>query len=186
MNIVDVMIDLETLGTTPGSVVLSIGGVTSNGAEFHGKIDLRDSLHAGLTVDPDTMSWWRKQPASVWRETARAGEEPSLGLRFVLGSFADWLALLRQGDAKAATGAKLRLWGDSAAFDLSLLACAYRAAGVAVPWDYREEHCYRTLRNVLGSEKPRSKVQHDGLSDAKAQMTHLQEMLTIMRAQGVV
>lgn len=181
---VDVMIDLETLGTAPGSVVLSIGAVAET-ATFHGKIDLRDSLHAGLTVDPDTMSWWRKQAASVWRDTAQAGEDPDLGLRNVLGRFAEWLADLRKGDASSPTGAKLRLWGDSAAFDLGLLGCAYRAAGVVVPWDYREESCYRTLRNVLNSEKPRSKVQHDGLSDARAQFAHLQDMLTVLRNAGV-
>lgn len=182
--IVDVMVDLETLGTTPGSVVLSVGAVAHAvpGGEFYGKIDLRDSLHAGLTVDPDTMAWWRQQSQEAWRASAAASEDASLGLRYVLGRFADWLSELRKGSSATATGAKLRLWGDSAAFDLVLLASAYRAAGKVVPWDYREECCYRTLRTLLNSEKPRSKVQHDGLSDAVAQMAHLQEMLTTFGA----
>lgn len=191
IKVIDVMIDLETLGTTPGSVVLSIGAAASDSytgpddLNFHGKIDVRDSLHAGLTVDPDTMSWWRKQPADVWRETVQAGEDPDLGLRSVLGRFTEWLATLRKGDPQSKTGAKLRLWGDSASFDLGLLAAACRAAGQPQPWSYQEEYCYRTLRNVLESEKPRSKTQHDGLSDAQAQLAHLQMMLDALKKAGV-
>lgn len=183
LNVVDVMLDLETLGTVPGSVVISIGAsstapedvsdATSMSREFLCKISIASALHAGLVADPDTLSWWRKQPLKVWQEVTDNGGD----LAFVLGEFADWLAALRKGPDSSKTGTKLRLWGDAASFDLTLLACAYRAVHMPVPWHYQEEFCYRTLRTILASEKPRSKVQHDALSDARAQLAHLQEML---------
>lgn len=183
MTPIDIMIDLETLGTTPGSVVLSIGAVASEKTgDFYVKIDLRDSLHLGLTVDPDTMSWWRKQSRDAWlaSTTGDAGVYP------MLSAFTKWLEDLRKGAAEQATGNALRLWGDASSFDLTLLACVYRAAGMPVPWNYREEFDYRTLRTLMGSEKPRSKVQHDGLSDAIAQLVHLQAMLASLRTAGMV
>lgn len=182
---VDVMIDLETLGTKPGSVVLSIGAVAcQEGLEFtfYKQIDLRDSLYAGLEADPDTLSWWRKLNREAWLASTKRLEGVGDGLdtlKYVLEMFSDWLQDLRKGPDSAPTGRTLRLWGDAASFDLTLLSCAYRAAGVAVPWLYTEEACYRTLRAVLNSPKPASKLQHDALGDAQAQMVHLQEMLKV-------
>jgi hypothetical protein len=47
----NVMIDIETLGTRPGSVILSIGacrfGADGIGEEFYRAIDVLDSLMAG-------------------------------------------------------------------------------------------------------------------------------------------
>ena len=174
--VVDVMIDLETLGTTPGSVVLSIGAVargsslsTNVADRFYARLNLRDSIYRGLKISSDTMSWWRKQTEEAWQESTSAVTP----LRESLLAFAGWLLELRAGSAEAATGNKLRLWGDSASFDLGLLAAVFRAADVTVPWSYQEEFCYRTLRAIRGSEKPRAKLQHDALSDAAAQLEHL-------------
>ena len=193
MNIVDVMIDLETLGTAPGSVVLSIGAVARpNWQNADGlpypldfletliRIDMRDSIFYGLSVDPDTMSWWRKQAREAWESSISAAD--ALPLSRALETFRDWLDKLRAA-GEGVTGSKLRLWGDSAAFDLVLLACAYRAAKLPVPWTYQEEYDYRTVRNLRRSEKPRSKLQHDGLSDARAQMDHLQRLLYAVEAK---
>lgn len=191
MNTVDVMVDLETLGTTPGSVVLSIGAVANDPGRgqnaFLTKIDIRDSLHAGLTVDPDTMSWWRKQDREAWLSSTNASTSNSDGaIREGLTQFAYWLAALRAGPDTAATGAALRIWGDASSFDLTLLACVYRAVSLPVPWNYTEEFDYRTLRTLMDSKKPRSKLQHDGLSDAIAQMSHLQELLATLTKAGAI
>jgi hypothetical protein len=177
--IIDVMLDLETLGTAPGSVITAIGAVATEGGKIDLKISVTDCLYYGLTVDPDTLSWWRKQSRSTWEEQTNGQSRlvPALAL------FSEWIGRLRQGPEGAATGARLRLWGDSASFDLTLLASAYRAAGLTPPWNYREECCYRTLRTVLKSDKPASKTAHGALSDAHAQLTHLQEMLKTLEGK---
>jgi len=169
------MVDLETLGNKPGAAIISIGAVAQSdgGVEtFKATISIASSIFVGLTVDPDTMSWWRKQSREAWEASTEGGEP----LAAVLEKFKTWLQE-RRASGSGPTGTKLRLWGDSASFDLVLLGCAYRAAGLPTPWEYWEEHCYRTLRNVLGSKKPRAKLQHDSLSDAAAQLSHLKQML---------
>ena len=173
MNTIDIMLDLETIGTRPGSVVLAIGAVPSEGDPFYRKIDLRDSLYLGLTLDVDTMSWWRKQAREAWLSSTDA----TVSLEFALIDFDEWLLAARKGSDAQTTGNKIRLWGDAASFDCVLLKGVYTAAGKHAPWNYTEEFCYRTLRTLLGSEKPRAKLQHDALSDARAQLFHLQEML---------
>jgi hypothetical protein len=170
---VDLMLDLETLGTTSGSVVTAIGIAASDGAEFYEHLPVLEQLYLGLTVSPDTMSWWRSQSPEVWAQ-ATLGTRP---LREVLTELRLWIMKRREGAAGQETGNKIRIWGDSVSFDCGLLAAVHRAASVVVPWDYREEFCYRTERTLADSEKPRSKVQHDALSDAKAQLKHLQTLL---------
>ena len=187
MQLTDVMIDLETLGTAPGSVILSIGGA----AVLHGgslvasadlKIDVRDSLYHGLTVDPDTLAWWRKQNHDSWEEST-AGK---LFLRAALEELSSWIARLRKGSALEPTWSRIRIWGDGASFDPVLLEAAYRAAHLPIPWSYHEVHCYRTLRQLFKSEKPASKGQHTALSDATAQLSHLVELLALLPNQPPV
>ena len=72
----DVMIDIETLGTDPGSVILSIGAVEfdlktgKTGEEFYQWIDLESSSNKGFSVSAGTIKWWMmqnkkaRQPAS--------------------------------------------------------------------------------------------------------------------------
>jgi hypothetical protein len=183
---IDVMIDLETLGTSPGSVVLAIAAATTSFDRdeqrmFAKRISVVSSLRAGLTVDQSTIGWWSTQPQAVWD----AATDSSSPLELVLLSFAEFLGELRKGPDDQASGNKLRLWGDASSFDLVLLACAYRAVRLPVPWEYWDEFDYRTLRTLLDSEKPRSKVHHDALQDARAQLEHLQEMLNKLRSAGV-
>lgn len=57
------MLDLETFGTKPGSVIRSIGAVMFDldgrtGPEFYRNIDEESCVKAGLTYDPSTVSWW--------------------------------------------------------------------------------------------------------------------------------
>lgn len=169
------MIDLETLGTAPGSAVVAIGAVDSDGREFYRTISIKSCLEAGLTVDGDTLAWWFSQSSEAIKQTFGS---PTIGLLDdVLTDFARWVAYgpgstLEKGHAK-------RLWGNSAAFDLGLLAAAYRALGWALPWSYREEACYRTLKNLVPEVKapPFEGVEHNALDDAKNQMRHLVELL---------
>ena len=60
-----VMVDIETLGTGPTSVVLSIG-VFSQQFTFHEYVDIDSQLTYGAQVNADTILWWMKQ-----REGAR-------------------------------------------------------------------------------------------------------------------
>ena len=172
MTTLDVMLDIETLGTAPGSVVLAIGAACE-GDQFYAQLPVLPQIFLGLTIDADTMSWWRKQDPVAWASSTQG----SGGIADALVHFSQWLAKLRRGAEDQPTGNKIRVWGDSCSFDCGLLACVYRAAGVLTPWAYSEEYCYRTLRQLRFSEKPKAKLQHNALDDARAQFVHLQELL---------
>lgn len=162
----DVMIDLETMGTRPGSAVVALGAcffdraTAQIGETFDRVISLKSNAEHGLTIDPDTVMWWMRQSEEA-RSILQAGEE----LSAVLCAFTAWL--FEQG-----TG-PVRPWGNAASFDCGLLACAYRAIGQSVPWKFWDERCYRTLKEE-NKDVPfvRSGTAHHALSDAISQARH--------------
>ena len=64
----NIMLDIETLGTTMGSVITQVGAVFFDkktgelGKEFKINIDLDDSLRYDFKIDGDTLKWWFGQP----------------------------------------------------------------------------------------------------------------------------
>ena len=69
-KIAHVMIDLETLGTLPGSVILSIGAVVFDPSkpiseciegQFYCVVNTEDSLRHGLKLNQATLDWWERQ-----------------------------------------------------------------------------------------------------------------------------
>ena len=69
------MIDIETLGTEPDSVILSVGAVKFDPFTFtdpHAKTLWRPSADEQMTADrsvlEDTLKWWSKQPQHIQDE----------------------------------------------------------------------------------------------------------------------
>lgn len=164
----DVMIDLETMGTTPGSAIVSIGAcffdraIGAIGDTFEASISLKSCVAAGLTLDPDTVMWWLGQSDAARGKLTGTTGRP---LADELFSFAGWLR-------RVATG-PVRPWGNAASFDCGLLAEAYRAAGMDIPWKFWDERCYRTLKEE-NKHVPyvRTGIPHHALSDAISQAQH--------------
>lgn len=157
------MVDVETMGAVPGSAIVSLGAVAFDpvagtlGEEFYRVVSLGSCQRAGLTMDADTVLWWLRQSDAARAELNRTDAEP---LHSVLGWFAAWFR--RQGGRF--------IWGHGANFDEPLLSCAFRAAHVAVPWEYRDARCTRTIFALTGEKPDRSVgVHHGALDDAKAQ-----------------
>lgn len=61
MILKDTMVDIETLGTTPGCVTLSVGAVAfdpfsfKTGAEFYSNIDPVNATNRGFFTDQNTV-----------------------------------------------------------------------------------------------------------------------------------
>lgn len=173
----DVMIDIETLGTTPGSTILSIGAVWFGpeglGLSIYGVLDRRDSLDHGFTVDRETVVWWEQQAPEV-SDLLRTAYDPSktVSVEWALGLLGSFVH-----------GAE-RLWSRGSDFDLVLLAAAYRKLRLRVPWSYRQAMCFRTLRLVSadpGIVMPESDRAHNALDDAKHQA---RQAVAILNARG--
>lgn len=157
----DVMVDIETLGTMPGSAILSIGAVAFDaetgefGASLLAQINPIFAVNAGLTVDPKTMVWWMQQGDEARSEA--------------FGGALDLLSALTYFSTFIGTEQPLRLWAKPPSFDLVLLEAAYAVARQEVPWHYRSPRCVRTIMDVAGLEYGHTLPAHTALDDAKAQ-----------------
>lgn len=162
------MIDIETLGTRPGDVILSIGAVwfsVTDGikSSVHISIDTESSKAAGLRAQKSTLEWWSKQSEQA-RTVAFSGE---LSLESALKQFTMWLP----------KGENTMVWGNGANFDNALMAAAYRAMKMPVPWPYWNDRCYRTISSMFMKTKvERVGTGHNALDDATTQALRLIQM----------
>ena len=160
-NLVDAMVDIESLGTTPGSAILSIGAVMFGpaglGETFYAPVLLQSCTAIGLTIDPNTIAWWMQQSDAA---RAAAFRDDAAPLATVLEQFSNWFSLVRAE----------RPWSQGANFDPPLLDAAYRACGMTPPWKYWNVRDTRTLYDLAGVKVDRSKgTHHNALDDARVQ-----------------
>ena len=161
----DVMLDLETLGTKPGCVVLSIGACTFDQEfKFYEKIDIKSSLSAGLKKDPSTEAWWMRQSPEARNEAFSGTKE----LVMVLGEFHDWFRMVvaKKGDTF--------IWGNGNDFDKPIIEAAFDAVEMKAPWKTYNGRCFRTLKNLFQEVKAPDFVgeKHNALADAIYQSIH--------------
>lgn len=150
----NVMLDLETLGFNSNAPILSIGAVEFDNyglyRSFYVEIDLQSCLDAGLKPDASTILWWQG------RDNFPRGQ---VNLAQALVDFRAWYP-------KGAT-----IWSNGAAFDIPILASAYKAVGNTAPWEVWNTRCYRTAKALLGL--PNLRNDHNALNDAKNQAIKL-------------
>lgn len=161
------MIDIETLGTRPGSVIVSIGAVpfdpvagTIGEGGFHVHIDWADAQRCGLRIDAETVGWWLQQS-----DGARLSLM-SIDAQSLASALAD-LATLWD------TNRAIHPWSHGAGFDVVLLESAYFACGRKAPWQYNRVMDCRTIYALAGVKpkdffEPGATV-HNALDDARAQ-----------------
>lgn len=170
MNTVDVMVDLETTGRGAGCGILSIGACTFNTHRtFSVNISRLSCLDLGLREDHDTLNWWDKQSKEVYD----AAFNGTTSLIKALGDFSDWLRSL------GVSGNKIFVWGNGAKFDLGILEAAYTSCRIEYPIHYKNERCYRTLKNLYFDIKPEKFKgdKHNPLHDALNQAEHASAIL---------
>jgi len=170
-----IMLDLETLGARPGSVVVAIGAVKFDGEkitdEFYVRINAASCVQLGLQMDPETVMWWLQQADGPRLEITK----PAANLSVALLQFSAWV-----GTDEA------EMWGNGAAFDNVLLVEAYRAAGQKPPWDFWNDRCYRTMKNLCPQViMQREGVHHHAQYDARDQALHLMAIFRRARCADV-
>jgi len=164
---VHIMVDLETMGTNSNAPIVSIGAVVFSEKEvtdkvFQQNVSLKSCMELGMKPDPDTIMWWLQQSEEARKSLTERRPE---NLSSVLLSFRCWL--LNVSD-RGLSG--LRIWGNGANFDNVILANAYRACFLDVPWKHYQDRCFRTFRELHEPiEQAQYRVEHDALSDAVSQ-----------------
>lgn len=167
-----VMIDLETMGTTPDSAIVSVGAVIFDprtsliGKEGTDKVFYRelDWDFQGRYISPSTEIWWRSQS-----EQARSALNGMDELDVVLQELANWLPK----DAK--------VWGNGSIFDIAMLEDAYRQHDIDIPWKFWNVRDCRTIKDLYESSrggwgKSMGVGAHNSLQDALYQAQYISSM----------
>jgi hypothetical protein len=164
-----VMIDLETMGTTPDSAIVSIGAVifdprygVINMPGFYVELDWDEQ---GRGVCPKTQEWWNQQSEEV-----RSALDGIDELRPILRDLAKWLPK----DCK--------VWANGPTFDISMLEDAYEQFSMYIPWKFWNIRDCRTILDMYESKRGgtnRAMVRenlHNALSDAIFQAEQVNKM----------
>jgi hypothetical protein len=179
-----VMIDTETLGRTPGSVVRSVAAVEfdpqtgETGRQKVWKIDLTDSIRYSFKVEASTLKWWMMQSDEARREFVEGAETP---LEDFLEDFMQFIAATDEGN-------DFTLWCLQLDFDVAMLRSmyswynlnVYRCDEEVLPWNFRKVRDVRPYMDALdnaGLLPPKVADRHTPLADCLAQINcvHLVE-----------
>lgn len=136
---VDFVLDIETLGTKPGAVILEIGA-WCGGAGLTLKID--PDSHCGK-VELDTLQWWANVPDMAARHNAFTTSVKRYELKD---------ALLRLNEFIAQHNPNY-FWGCSPDFDYKHLEHWCNLYDIEIPWKYHQLRDVRTIRDLLTEEK---------------------------------
>lgn len=163
------MIDFETLGNTPDAAVISLGAVIFDRDKIiherlwlfnmTGQLDSRRR-----SVSADTISWWMGQG-----EKAKQVFEKSQLEGVTLNAFS------QQFQEFCPPYLDVRIWGNGASFDISIMESILRQLGVRSPWKFWNHRCYRTMKACFLVDKKFEGTKHDALDDAKHQANCLIE-----------
>jgi DNA polymerase III epsilon subunit-like protein len=174
----DIMIDLETLSTSPNASVLTIGAVKFDpfGSDIDDptceklyiKVDIDSCDELQLDVSQDTLDWWAKQSKEAQEEAFST--ENRVHIREAFNQL-----------YKFCWGAK-RVWSHGAAFDTVICENIFRKLNKAVPWSFWEIRDTRTLFD-LGIDPQRPPVlKHHALEDAWNQAVGVQNVFQRLRS----
>lgn len=174
------MIDTETLGRTPGSVVRSVAAVEfdpqtgETGRQKVWKIDLTDSIRYGFKVEASTLKWWMMQSDEARREFVEGAETPLVDF---LEDFMQFIAATDEGN-------DFTLWCLQLDFDVAMLRSMYSWYNLNVhgcdeevlPWNFRKVRDVRPYMDALDSAgllPPKVADRHTPLADCLAQIRYV-------------
>lgn len=173
----DIMIDLETLDVTPTATILTIGAVKFDpfGDEVKNptceklyiKVDVDSCDRLGATVSNSTIEWWGNQSAEAQAEAF----DPS--------GRVDVIEAMNQL-YKFCWGGK-RVWSHGATFDIPICEFYFRKIGKAIPWQFWEARCTRTLFDIGINPNRPPVLKHHALEDAWNQAVGVQNVMKTLR-----
>ena len=171
----DCMLDLETLGTSPNSVIVQVGLCAFNfqneetdpGIEVN--IDIQKSLDLGFQVDGSTLEWWFGQSDEAMKSIIQ------------MPRYSPGKAILIVQQYLKRLGIE-RVWSH-ATFDAPILLNYFRQTGMQCPIHYRGFRDIRTLVGLAGFNRSdwirffeqNKGVKHTALADCKTQIDYCRE-----------
>lgn len=169
-----VMLDIETLGTGPHAVILSIAAVwfypdgsNEESLYFYRKLHIDAQLGAGRYVTDSTFRWWMRQADEVRVEFFNA--DAALAPKQVLGDFK------RALDSQEFEG----IWGNGADFDNANILSLAEDFGFEPLWPYWKNRCFRTFTSLHdpGRKLRPQSNDHNALNDCRNQIRWMQSIV---------
>jgi len=179
MEVINFVVDIETMGNVSGSAITEIAAVSFVGNDFDPDccnrfrvaIDLESCLSVGLGVTESTIKWWLNQP----KEAQALYREEGVHIKEALIYLQSWCRGQIEGDIPFDKNDQLekpyRVWSH-ATFDFPMIEAAYAKCSLISPWAYWSARDVRTVLDLAsgGPGKypniPFVGVKHRALDDA--------------------
>lgn len=169
---VHVMHDIETFATSKNALITALGACKfdPHGGEildsFYIDIDPISAEAYGQKISAQTIMWWFDPARDDARKQFHPGVE-RIDLFSALDGYAEWFG-----------PDSLPTWGNAATFDNERLRDGYALINRKTPWEFWDDRCYRTLKNLApGVKLERVGVHHNALGDALSQAKHAQAIV---------
>lgn len=167
-----VMIDLETLSTSPEAAVIAIGLVLFDESQIIAKTEIliRPTLAIG-DRDEKTVDWWYSQDKAVFDKMMSGTSTPWGAVAKFIETWETWCN---------AYSLDLDLWANPPSFDIVILRFLFHKVGQPFPVHFSKERDFRTMKalalqqDIDFSEPYKTITAHDAVSDAIAQAKALQ------------
>jgi hypothetical protein len=175
------MLDMETLDTSPNTVILTIGAVLFDpkGQGVVERLELRPTIDEqtdvyNRTISDDTLRWWSEQ--------SKEAIEEAMGDRDRV-TFKDCMEQLYKfcWNRKA-------VWSNGAAFDVVVAETAFRQLDIRIPWPFYTVRDTRTLYDIAGVslKDGRHVTTHKAVEDAEHQAIIVQKAYMKLMKAGIV
>lgn len=189
----DIMIDLETLGTSAGSIILSVamkafrldGGEPPTDFCYHQHISVLSSLMQHLRSDVATEDWWAKQPEDA-RRNIMEGQKGALEVGGVMRLIYEVLAMYNDQY-------QMYLWGRGVGgFDLPILDFVMKKVvgdGYKTPWKYWSAVDVRSVVGFCeecGMDMEKRSTPHDAMADVEKQIVDVQTCWQYVKVERAV
>lgn len=158
----DIMFDLETLGTSPDCVILTFGAVKFNpfdNSEPYDPVYYRIDMDYQTTqlersIDETTLEWWGKQDQTIIDDTF--SDEGRIDVEDLIDIFKKYVVGVD------------RLWSHGATFDVIIMENLFKSMKVPFPVNYWSIYDSRTLLKLMKNNPLKNKKthKHNALVDA--------------------
>lgn len=150
-NRIDIMVDIETLGTNSDSTVIQIAAMafdikTGEVKDEFNKIADIEKNKLPIKATGSTIKWWLNTNADLFKKLLLEGDVSSEAMIYM---FHKWINNLESGshDIK-----DVYLWGNGILFDNKIIQHQMEMVGLNYPIFYRNDRDVRTIVDLAGAK----------------------------------
>ena len=157
-----ISVDLETLGTTANSAIISIGACAFNDEEispmqFYLPVDLQSCIDAGFALNADTIKWWMSQSKEA---QAVFKDKNAVDIETALKAYKNWIYKVTENKPRQSN-----VWSLGASFDIPMISYGFDKFKIPDPIPFWNHRCLRTLQALYPKVKLEREGEHHNAKD---------------------